>query len=97
MTTVPDSVSRRIPRKAYTDNMVVSVAEVNAFTSSRPKDWRWVTTKSSVGGAAHVLSLLHWLVYWGEGDLLAGMVCRLLTPSQAGTPPSSTIETRYSA
>ncbi|KAL1665576.1 hypothetical protein GGF50DRAFT_113998 [Schizophyllum commune] len=29
----------------------ISVAEVNAFTSSRPKDW----------------SLLHWLVYWGEG------------------------------
>ncbi|KAL1749257.1 hypothetical protein HDZ31DRAFT_27873 [Schizophyllum fasciatum] len=47
----------------------ISTREVNVFTSSRPKKW----------------SLLHWLVYWGEGwyDSLLDYQARLLRTMQA--------------
>ncbi len=45
----------------------VTIQEVNQFTTSRPKGWRYVATTAPHCNASHCCSLLHWMAYWAVG------------------------------
>ena len=45
----------------------VTIQEVNQFTTSRPKDWRYVAIIFLERSVSRCCSLLHWMAYWAVG------------------------------